>query len=381
MKSPTDIATRLAKQWHQSALRTERLLDADAWPLAFSIGKPTGAEFLNQTARVHEHVQRWQAVNVGQVIWEPIKYRGGAEAVSLPLRWQIRTPSEWVAASADARVQEEYAVLEYLVTHVDERYREILIRDRMLWRDKDPKEVVTTASLADALTPGGAKGRPLRLLAGHGVDTKFFERHGTLLTRLLDERYRGAASEQGLHVFLNAYDESDHWVMVVPLDQNLLPFRRQRVTTRELAETPLPGSRVLVIENEQCVHQLQPLPDTIAILGGGLDLQWLESPHFRNKSIAYWGDMDTWGLLMLARARQYCPNITPLLMTQTLFNDYALDNAVPEPTVAQTEPPTVLSENEAEFYVHLLNQDRGRLEQEYLPQSVVQCALASWSTA
>ncbi|WP_418930365.1 DUF3322 domain-containing protein [Gilvimarinus xylanilyticus] len=37
-------------------------------------------------------------------------------------------------------------------------------------------------------SPGCAEGHPLRLLTGHGVDTKFFERNGRLLVRLLDER-------------------------------------------------------------------------------------------------------------------------------------------------------------------------------------------------
>lgn len=91
--------------------------------------------------------------------------------------------------------------------------------------------------------------------------------------------------------------------LVVPLQPELLPFKRLRLTTSELAETPLPASRLLVVENEQCVHLLpEVLPDTLAVLGSGLDLQWLVSAHLAGKQIAYWGDMDIWGLLMLARA-------------------------------------------------------------------------------
>lgn len=378
MKPPAEIAARLTKQWHQSALRVERLLSPDVWPLEFSIGKPTGARFAAQTAVVQAHVQAWLAVKLGEVEWEPVKYRAGADAVSIPVRWRIRNPSEWVAVCADATVQAEFAALEHIIAEVDALFREVLIRDRYLWKNKDLQEVVATAGLAASLLPGAAKGRPLRLMAGLGVDTKFFERNAVLLTRLLDERYQGAVGEQGLQAFLDAYDESEHWVLVVALDRALLPFRRQRVTTGELAEMTLPGSCILVVENERCVHLLPDLPDTLAILGAGMDLQWLQSVRLETKSVAYWGDMDSWGLVMLARARQYRPNLKALLMNRTLFDQHATLSAVSEPVIAQTTSPEGLTDAEAEFYTYLVNQQRGRLEQEFLPKEEVETALNEW---
>ena len=98
----------------------------------------------------------------------------------------------------------------------------------------------------------------------------------------------------------------------------------------------------------------------------------------RQRKVAYWGDMDTWGLLMLARARQYCPNLTALLMEQTLFDEYADGRAVAEPAPAQKDAPEGLKEDEARFYGYLLRQARGRLEQEYLPGGVVREVLVGW---
>ena len=211
------------------------------------------------------------------------------------------------------------------------------------------------------------------------MDTKFFERNGPLLTRLLDERFDGAASEQGLTTFLDAYEDSSHWVLVVPLSAGLLPFQRMRLTTAELAATPLPGSRLLVVENEQCIHQLPELPDTLAILGAGLDLQWLASPHLTGKQIGYWGDLDSWGLLMLARARQRQPEIQALLMSRALFDQHAPSSAVKEPTTGPAQPPAGLLPEEAALYAYLLEQERGRLEQEFIPQQSVQAVLTAWS--
>lgn len=215
-------------------------------------------------------------------------------------------------------------------------------------------------------------------MAEHGVDTKFFERNATLLTKFLDERFEGEASGLGLATFLDAYEEHAHWVLVAPLSPGMLPFRRFRLTTAELAETVLPGSRLLVVENEQCIHQLPEVPDTIAILGAGLDLQWLASSQLAGKQLAYWGDMDTWGLLMLARARCHQPTINALLMEQTLFERYAPVSAVAEPTKAQAMVPDGLLHDEANFYRYLLAQERGRLEQEYLSRDRVESAIAAW---
>lgn len=378
MKSPSECRQRLARQWEQADVREARLLSGDPWPLDLLIGRPSAKAFAESPREVQAHVQAWKEVSVGEVQWQPVNYRAGAAPVSMPVIWCLRTPTEWVAAMEDSAIRAEFSALEQLVAEADERFRSLLIRQRSLWLRKPLDEVVSTLRLAQRLTPGCAQGRPLRLLAGHGVDTKFFERNGTLLTRLLDERFDRAASEQGLTTFLDALDEGDHWVLVTPLCDGLLPFKRLRVTTSELAQTAVPGTWVLIVENERCLHQLPELPDAVAILGAGLDLQWLGASHWGEKSLGYWGDIDTWGLLMLARARACQPQLTPLLMNQPLFKRHALNSAVPEPVPAQLSAPEGLTEPERALYQYLLSLNRGRLEQEYLPSEEVRTALEGW---
>ncbi|NIF24824.1 hypothetical protein F3J44_00370 [Pantoea sp. Tr-811] len=379
MKSPLELGHKLARQWQQSSTRVARLLNPGSWPQRLSIGKPSAGVFAQSPQRVLQHVQRWREVKVGTVEWARVSYRAGLEPVSIPLRWQLRNPSEWVAAIGDAQVSHEYARLEYLVAHADSTFHSLLVAQRSLWMAKPCEEVVATLRLAMQLSPGCASGRPLRLLAEHGVDTKFFERHSALLSRLLDERFEGAVSEQGLTTFLDALEESSHWVLVVPLEPGLLPFRRLRLTTAELAQTPLPGTRILVVENEQCLHLLPEVPGTVAILGAGLDVQWLGAAHFADKCIGYWGDLDSWGLLMLARARLSRPGIEALLMHKAVFEQHGALNAVIEPVRAQATTPDGLLEDEGAFYQFLLQQTRGRLEQEYLPKGEVAFAISEWA--
>jgi hypothetical protein len=312
------------------------------------------------------------------VRWQEVAFRSAAEPVSLPQHWLLRSPEEWAQASADAQVRLELQRLRSLLERVDRRFHSLMVRQRALWRDRNDDEVVQATALALALEPGIAAGRPLRALALAGIDSKFMERHRALVTALLDIRFDGQTSQVGLGSFLDAADEGEHWLLVAPLSPGLLPFAQQRVRARELRDTPLPAQRILVIENDRCLHLLPALPDTIAVLGSGLDLAWLCADWLRERRLAYWGDMDTWGLRMLARARTLQPHLVPLLMDQPLFERLADTLAVPEPIGAGTAPPDGLTDSEQAFYRSLLDRVKGRIEQEFLPRNIVMDALSRW---
>jgi hypothetical protein len=88
------------------------------------------------------------------------------------------------------------------------------------------------------------------------------------------------------------------------------------------------------------------------VLGAGFQLDWLRAPWVRDKATAYWGDLDTWGLTLLANARQHQPGIQPLLMTREVFQ-HAQQSAVPEPMPAAEEPPSGLTADEKMLYSYL----------------------------
>lgn len=379
MKSPAELAATLARQWQNPALREQRWLDPGAWPLQLSIGRPTPRELVERTAAVREHVARWRAVQVGEVDWQRVSYRGAAEAVELPLHWRIRSAREWADAADDEDLRREFHQLDALINRVDAGFHRLLLRQRRLWRDRDADDVIQAARLALELAPGMAAGQPLRSLSLAGIDSKFFERHRPLIEALLDLRFDGRVSEQGLEGFLDAAGEGEHWLLVAPLAPGLLPFAQMRLRARELRHCPLPAGRILLVENERCLHRLPELADTIAVLGAGLDLGWLDAGWLRSRRIGYWGDLDSWGLLMLARARGLQPHLQALMMDAALFDRHAASLAVNEPMAAANAPPAGLSDAEAALFVRLLGLPRGRIEQEFLPLDEVQARLAEWA--
>ncbi|MEP7247468.1 MAG: Wadjet anti-phage system protein JetD domain-containing protein, partial [Gammaproteobacteria bacterium] len=378
MKSPADLAARWTRQWELPDNRVQRLLNPDAWPLSLPVPKPTSVQFSNETSRVREHIRRWRSVSVGRVVWQAVSFRGGSEPVEIPVAWELNTPSEWAVVTADAAIMRRLDRLARLWDTIPAQFHHLMARQPHLLEDKNHADVVKATEVALGLTPGCAQGRPLRAVSVGGIDTKFLERHRNLIVQLLDVVYDGQVSELGLETFLGALDESDHWLLLAPLCADLLPFTQQRVRASELRSTPLRGSHILIVENERSLHQLPQLNDTTAVLGAGLNLEWMDAPWLRAMRLGYWGDLDTWGLQMLAAARRRGPGLTPILMTREVFEKFGPACAVAEPVQAAETAPDYLCEDETALYRYLRAAERGRLEQEFLPAGTVGDAVLSW---
>ncbi|MBP6418416.1 MAG: hypothetical protein KA294_03475 [Giesbergeria sp.] len=389
MRSPEQLAEQLARRWQRSDWREAHLLpNPGAWPLRLDVGAPSADSFRSASPALRQHLQAWRAVSErgpGSVQWTPRSYRGGAAPLDVPVQWTLERPSEALAAitrfavNGHAEIAADYQALVAVLAQVDAPFQRLLLRRLALWRHLPTEQVATAARVALQLTPGCAAGKPLRALAVAGNDSKFFERHASLLKALLDERFDGEASRQGLSDFLGASPEGEHWVLVAPLDAGLLPFRRQRVPTSELQHSALPAQRILLVENERSLHQLPtPLPQTIAVLGSGLNLAWLTAPWLQACDVAYWGDIDTWGLAMLASARRHLPQLHALLMDRATFDAHA-ERAVAEPVQASELSQSGLLAHEVALAQHLRTLDKGRLEQEFLPAEAVACAVRQWA--
>ena len=173
MKSPAELARRWARQWEVADNREQRLLSADAWPVSLPIGKPTPTEFMRHTDQVREHLQRWRAVTTGRVVWEPVTFRGGSEAVDVPVEWVLSSPSEWVSACDDHNIRQEYERLGRLISACDAVFRRSVVRQRSLLADKPDPDIIKATEVALALTPGCAAGetspRLVRLRHGQQI--------------------------------------------------------------------------------------------------------------------------------------------------------------------------------------------------------------------
>ena len=379
MNSPSELAYRLARQWENSDLREARLIGDAEWPVRLSIGRPTAQLVAEDWQMVSHHIKDWRAVKSGRVVWESVTFRATRDSISIPTFWEISNPDEWVESAADRALAGEYSSLSRIITSSDPLFHPLLVRQRSLWSDKPLLEILKAAELASILEPACAYGAPLRALSLAGIDSKFFERHRGLILRFLDLRFDGEASRQGLETFLDAWQELDHWLLVVDLDGGLLPFFEQRVRSSELLKADLCVRHLLIVENERCLHLLpRTQAGTVVVLGAGNNLRWLEAPWVQRAKVAYWGDIDTWGLSLLANARSMVPGLTALLMSQLEFEKYAEKLAVAESIIARPSPPDQLTTPEKALYFQLMACQKGRIEQEFLPRIDVVESLLSW---
>ncbi|HYF19082.1 MAG TPA: Wadjet anti-phage system protein JetD domain-containing protein [Ramlibacter sp.] len=377
MIGPADLAARLRRQWDRAALREERLLGGD-WPLRLAIAAPSSPDVRERPDAVRRHLLAWQAVDCGVVEWQERSYRSAAEPVRVPAAWVLASADDWVRAMRDPVVERSWQRLRALLAQADPRLRPALVRQLRLVDATTDEDLGTACALVPALRPGLAAGLPLRAVPSGGGDTKFWERNAALLTLLLEALHPGQVRDGGLEGFLGAARDGEHWLYLVDLQGSLLPWRELRIRDGDLHEQSLPGDALLVVENLQCRHQLhlpQPLPGTVAVLGCGLNLAWMAAPWVRDRRVAYWGDLDTWGLAMLARARSHAPHLRALLMDEATLEACGPQHAVPEPVPAPQQAPAGLTAAERALYERLRSSQRGRLEQEFVPAARVQQAL------
>ncbi len=377
LKSPALVAEKLAKQWQNHQLREARwFADDGAYPIVLPIPAPSAAMVAQSHLAVKAHLKAWKAVTVGEVIYADKRYRALAEPLSVPRRWVLGNVDDWIRACQNKTVRDEYRHYQAITQKVSKPFHRLLIRHKGLVTERDSEEVIRACQLAEQLSPDIAGGAPLRALAFAGTDSKFFERHRKFIIKLLDVRFSGEASRVGLETFLGA-SKDEHWISVVDLDGDLLPFAQQKIRVTELQQRGLPDAQLLIVENVQVTQMLPHLPKTLAVLGAGLDLAWLSAAWTAERRIVYWGDMDTWGLAMLARARHYRSDIEAVLMDANHFHAHQ-EKAVPERTLADSYIADVwmhLTPCEQVFYQQLKNTARGRLEQEFLPIDIVHDAL------
>ncbi|MCY1297965.1 hypothetical protein D9M70_474250 [compost metagenome] len=159
----------------------------------------------------------------------------------------------------------------------------------------------------------------------------------------------------------------------------LAGFDVLRIPLEQLLEHPLPGERVLVVENLQSGFGLPDMPGTVAVFGGGRNTVWLKARWLKEKRIGYWGDLDTWGLKFLADVRVMQPHAEALMMDKSTLLAYR-DRGVSEVRPANL-PELGLSYAETELFESLRSGEYGigRLEQERLSQDYVVDVLQSWA--
>jgi hypothetical protein len=212
------------------------------------------------------------------------------------------------------------------------------------------------------------------------TDTKFVERHQSVLRQWLDELLPASAiqpCEAKFALRFGLRDGQPH-TTIRTLDAELqselgLPFDELSLPLWHLATLEVKDATVVIVENRLNLLTLPPMIRGIAIRGEGkavtrlARLTWLA-----DNNALYWGDIDVEGFQILSSLRSIFPHVRSILMTDTVLRDHSQLVAEGNGTFC-SEPQNLMDEERAAFR-KCLNQNQ-RLEQERLPQAYVEAAI------
>lgn len=130
---------------------------------------------------------------------------------------------------------------------------------------------------------------------------------------------------------------------------------------------------VLICENATILSTLPCLPGAVAIHGMGFAAPTLaEAGWLRSAEQWYWGDLDTWGFMILGQLRAALPGVRSVLMNAATWHEHAFFRVVePRPFRGEIGYLTA-AERDALALVRAVS---GRLEQERIPREAAEAAL------
>jgi len=202
----------------------------------------------------------------------------------------------------------------------------------------------------------------LRQVTAPGVDTKFIERHRSVLAAMLGVPVRGFTAALGY-----ATKPATVRLRFAPGVLAMPPGLSEAVVrTEELRTLDVRPRRALIVENE-ITYLSVPIPDEGVVLWGKgyeadepASLEWLAGVD-----VDYWGDLDTHGFGILHRVRSWLPQARSVLMDRdTLLAHEDRWGEEPSPTSAFLR---TLDAAETALYTDLVSDryaNRVRLEQE-----------------
>ena len=221
-----------------------------------------------------------------------------------------------------------------------------------------------------------------------GVDSKFIEANRGVLTELLDLALPQAAIDRtvgGVSQFCRRYGFKDKPLRIRfrLLDSTtlcLLPVCDADIslTQSDFERLDPPVRQVFITENEVNFLAFPSLPACMVIFGAGYGFEALAAAQWlQQRSLYYWGDIDTHGFAILDQLRAHFPYAHSLLMDRdTLMAHNIQWGHEPQPTLR--ELPRLITD-EAALFDDLRNNRLGqavRLEQERIGFGHVQQALS-----
>ena len=395
MKTPADVRALATKRFQRERLNALRealgCAVTTTWPWVVPLGRPTERDVLTDA----------QSVLAWRDAWVDAKASGDFEVETDVIAWRaIGTQTVpvrvlFVNTKAIAKVAGLLPLWTQVVTRA-KRFvalwpgiEEAMVREWAMLADWSDDAVLALERVLTWFVDHPKSGLYLRQLPIEGVDTKWFtEPRKKVVQRLLVAIREAKESVPLMAESSEALDPDTTFETVCGLkplpklirgrlldevDQKLFyGLSDLSLPLDEWAQLPLYPEIVFISENLQTGLAFEAHPKSVVFFGLGAGVTQLAAiPWVRTARIIYWGDVDTYGLEILAHLRSVLPQTESVMMNrQTLEAFRGL--AVAENRQASGAHVEHLRENEREVFDALKVGDlaRLRLEQERIPWPV-----------
>lgn len=379
---PDDVLTHIRRRWQTGVFLTA-FAGGESWaPLGIPVRGPSPREAAEHFGEVQAWADRWERADRTLMRVEYRKIGGrliGSNAV--PCRvWIDGYDQVWALLKVRQDVH---------------RFAEMISATRAVcprlvpWLISHPMKALDLAScwaeIADTVRWIDERQRPgmyVRQVDVPGVDTKFIERHRSVLADLLDLQLDGervdADVPQSDFAGRYRFRRKPEYVRFRLLSGDG-PFSELSVRAEELTAVPPGTASVCVVENEITYLAFPPVEGCMVIFGRGYAAPALESlTWLADTDLVYWGDIDTHGFAILNRLRHRFPHARSMLMDRATLLAHR-SQWVTEPSQVAA-PLDLLEPDELGLYQDLLADALGqavRLEQERVRFSMLGQALQS----
>lgn len=147
-------------------------------------------------------------------------------------------------------------------------------------------------------------GLPIRTLPIAGMDTKWLERHQGIVAKSVLAIRTAAGLEGAGELGLAPRSEASFLVVWCDPDTRPCGIKRAELPVGELAKIEFPGTTI-ICENLETAKAMEGTPGVLCIHGGGRRVAELRKvPWLTQRSILYWGDLDSHGFEILALLRR-----------------------------------------------------------------------------
>ncbi len=330
----SDLRLRLLKKWDKGLFLAARLSGEDIFPLRFALKTPGTMELSEQFGAVQEWVSALASREKSgsqkgfTLEWRQVNHRQLGRN-RLPAAAIFEQEADALAFIGKEKESDRFSGLCDLISGCFAPLKVWLARRPLTVLEHEvhwPRLLAVLAWIKDHPRPA----MYVRQLEIADVDTKFVEQHRNLLAELLDiilpegsidKTARGVSGFEQRYGFLSK--PSQIRFRLLDSDLYIGGLSDLQIPADDFSRLKLQVNKVFITENDINGLAFPDLKKSLVIFGLGYGLDRLSGAGWlRDKTIYYWGDIDTHGFAMLDQIRSAYPQTVSFLMDRGTLMDH-----------------------------------------------------------